>query len=165
MKGLVSLGLVLVLLSAGIVAEGHGPPPLEEREPRKLIETVYIWRMTEELDLSEEQISQFFPKLKRLENAEREHSQKIAKAMEELDELLKTDKPSTSALQGKMKELEEIDNQFQQQRIKLQDEIRSVLSVEQQAKLLVFRHRFHREMREILKDIKKHRLRHPGAPD
>lgn len=165
MRGLVSLGLIVVFVGGVMTAQGHGPPPRDEREPRKLIETVYIWRMTEELDLSEEQISKFFPKLKRLENAEREHSQKTAKAIGELDEILKSDKPSTADLKKKMEELELLEKEFEKKRAKLKDEMRDVLSVEQQAKLIVFRHRFHKEMRKVIRDIRMHRHEHPGVPD
>lgn len=167
MRTLMVLGTVLVVLAgAGMEARGQPPPgPPEEPEPRELIETVRIWRMTEELDLSEEQIAQFFPKLKKLEDAEKEHSEKIAKTIGELDELLKSAKPSPSALSKKMDELEAIEKEFEKKRAKLKEEMREVLSVEQQAKLVVFRFKFHREMREIIRGIRKHRRGHTAPSD
>lgn len=165
MRNVVSVGLIVVFMGGVMAAEGHGPPPRDERDSRKVIEAVYIWRMTEELDLSEEQISKFFPKLKKLENAETEHSLRTAKAIAELGELLKSDKPSRSALKKKMDELELLESEFQKKKAKLKDEMRDVLSIEQQAKLVVFRHRFHKEMRKVIRDIRMQRHEHPVVPD
>ena len=165
MRTLRALSVVLALIGAGVGARGQEPPPMDEEEPRRLIETVRIWRMTQELDLSEEQILQFFPKLKNLEDMERHRAETKAKVIRELDELLKADKPSLPALQKKMAEVERVDEEFDKKAAKVKDEIKSVLSVEQQAKLLVFRFKFQREMRDIIREIRGHPRRHSGPEE
>ena len=66
------LGVLAVVSSA--VGQPFTPPPpgsLGPGEGRRLIETIKIWKMTEALNLNEEQAAKLFPKLTQLEASRR----------------------------------------------------------------------------------------------
>lgn len=165
MRVLTVAGIALVLIGVGVEVKGQPPPPIDEAKPKKLIETMRIWRMTEELDLSEEQISKFFPKLKSLDDAKEEFFTQRAGVVKDLAQLLKSAKPSIAAVEKKLGELEEVEQGFEKKRAKLKRDMRDILSVEQQARLVVFEFNFEREIKEIIRDIKRHRGGHPGLRD
>lgn len=132
--------------------------PLQKREPKELIETIRIWRLTEELKLSEEQAAKFFPRLKKLRETKREFRKKRREILKNIEKELRKEKPRESILKKEIEDLNREDKEFREREERLKRKIFEVLTIEQQARFLVFQERFDREIREMIKKI-RHRLK------
>jgi Spy/CpxP family protein refolding chaperone len=160
---LAAAGLVGALAVASpAVGQPFTPPPagsLGPGEGRRLIETIRIWKMTEALNLNEEQAVKLFPKMTQLEASRREFHNRQRLLREELAELLKQRPLRDQDIKMKLEELERIDAEFKGRERAVKNELRSILSVEQQARLALFEERFDMEMRRTIQDL---RQRRPG---
>ena len=149
--------LCIVLMSLCAVCFAQGP---NHHDPRAIIEKVKIYRLTQELDLTTEQAQTFFPRLHELEKLEKEfHEQKL----EMLDEL-----KMLVVEEGKENEIVIIVNEFEDaQQKKMEEQMNKlhdmwmVLTPVQRAKFLIFEDDFHREIRDMIKEIKRHRIETP----
>lgn len=144
---------ILILLALSIICLAQ---PFDNDDPRAIIEKVRIWRLTQELDLTTEQAIEFFPKLNDLQKIEREFGEGKMKIIHKLKELLKEDASDKKLLEevGKFEELHKVKLSKQ---IETMKEIWQILTPVQRARFLVFREEFNREIREMIKKIKKHR--------
>ena len=143
-----------------------GPPPYgdssergENREKiRENIETFRMWKLLEALDLTSEQSTQFLPVLKDFQNAKRNFEDKKRSLLQELEANLQSSKED-KRLKETLAELENNRKQFQMELDKFLEKTKATLTLEQQAKLLLFEEKFERKMRETIEQI---RGRHPG---
>ena len=132
--------------------------PFDEDDPRAIIEKVRIYLITKELDLTSEQAVQFFPKLNELQKIEKEFRKKRADMLIELNKLLEHEAANQKILEV-IREYENVHNKkIENQKMELK-EMKKILSPMQQAKYLIFQEKFEREIRSLIKEVKKHRLR------
>lgn len=158
-------GLFLFL---GLASDAFGQPiaPVAPglpgpREGRHLIETIRIWKMTEALDLDEDQAAKLFPKLAQLEASRREFHRQQRLLRDELAELLKQRPLRDQEVKARLEQLERTEADFRGREQAIRGGLRSILSLEQQARLALFEDRFETEMRRIIQDL---RQRHRGFP-
>lgn len=165
---LAAAGLVGVL---GIVSSAMGQPfappapgSLGAGEGRRLIETIKIWKMTEALDLREDQAAKLFPKLAQLEASRREFHRRQRLLRDELAELLKQRPVPDQDIRTRLEELDRTEADFRGRERAVRGELRSILSMEQQARLALFEERFEMEMRRTIQDLRQRRqgLFQPG---
>jgi Spy/CpxP family protein refolding chaperone len=130
-------------------------PQFTEKEPRKMMETIRVWKLTELLNLSEDQSTRFFPKLKEMRDIRDEFEQTRMKVIGELDNFLKDAKKFESEIKNRLQELETGEVKSQEKIAKLKKEIASILTPEQQAKFMLFQMRFDREMHEMISKAKE----------
>lgn len=152
--------ILFLLLFLPVIVAAHPPPeppPLERGKPKKMIHAIRIWKLTEELDLSEEQLAKFLPKLNRLDDTKEEFHKKRADAIKEMRHLLESEKVSEKELKKKIGEIEGIRKEFEKEKDKTRAEIKKILTIPQQARFIIFQEKFERHMKEIIRDIKKHR--------
>jgi len=123
-----------------------------------MLEAVRISRMTEELGLSDEQISKFFPRMHKMENEIRELDKQRRKLIAELDRQLQA-KAKESDLRALVEQLDKLDAQKFQRMESEHAELDQLLTVEQRAKLRVFNHRFDDELRSMVRGIREKRMR------
>lgn len=154
-------GLVGVL---GIVSSATGQPftppapgLLGAGEGRRLIETIKIWKMTEALDLSEDQAAKLFPKLSQLEASRREFQRRQRLLRDELADLLKQRPLRDQDVRTRLDELDRTEADFKGRELAVRSELRSILSLEQQARLALFEERFETEMRRTIQDLRQRR--------
>ena len=165
----VAIGLVGAL---GLVSSAMGqpftPPPPGSPGPgegRRLIETIRIWKMTEALNLSENQAVKLFPKLTQLEASRREFHRRQHLLRDELAELLKQRPPRDQEIKAKLEELDRVEAEFRSRERGVKSELRSILSLEQQGRLALFEERFDTEMRRTIQDLRQRRQRFfPSGP-
>ena len=134
------------------------PDSLIEEDNKKDMETMMIWKLTEELDLQVEQADKFFPRFREhrkeideIKNKERALGKSLNQNMENKDKLTgaevnKIIKEST-ALRKKMADLEE----------KFLLESGEILDPNQQAKLGLFKHKMMKNMKGKMKKRQKRR--------
>jgi Spy/CpxP family protein refolding chaperone len=131
------------------------PPPPEKREQlRRDIENMRIWKMTQYLELSTEQSTKFFPIFNDFQSKREELEQEQAEMMRRLAELVE----SEGEQEGEMKNLISGVEKNRRKMVDLVDEFRReagrVLSLKQQAKLVLFEEHFRGEIRGMIEDIR-----------
>ncbi len=155
--------LVLLLLTFGAVTSGmaesageFGRPTKEQVERVwKRIETLRMWKLTKALDLDEDTAARIFPLLNRYDKERFEIKQAMREDMAAL----------RKALEDKRKDrLQEILGRIERNRKRLQRlnddsraELKKILTIEQQARFVIFQQEFNREIRRIIKRAREQR--------
>jgi Spy/CpxP family protein refolding chaperone len=161
MKILFLAGLILILLPTGVIfAQGH-PPSAEDRSERREdrekirenIETLRMWKLLEALDLTSEQSDKFLPIFKDFQRARRDFEDQRRELMRKLEAAMQGT-PEEKQVREILADLEINRKQFQSEFDKYMDRTRTVLSIEQQAKLALFEDQFERRMRETIDQIR-----------
>lgn len=145
---------------------GSGPGACEDPCPpgdkeRKMLEAVRISRMTETLELSDQQIAQFFPKLKEMESNLKETSRHHQRLLGQLDSLLAAG-AKDQELKAKMVQIENAEAERWQRMRSFKTKLDGILTVKQQAKMLIFNQKFDEEIREMVREIRQKKMRRYG---
>lgn len=130
----------------------------QNKDTRDMIEDLRIVRLTKELNLTDQQLAKFLPKMREGQAARQDFHQKHMGLVKDLNDLL-NGKASDKDLQAKLSDLDKLENDFQARERDNRKALVSQLSVEQQARLVVFQENFEREMRELIRGF-----RQGGAP-
>ncbi|MDE2059255.1 MAG: hypothetical protein KGL31_10205 [candidate division NC10 bacterium] len=153
-----------VLWLLGLVSQAMAQPvaPVAPRPPgapdgRRLIETIKIWKMTEALNLDEDQAAKLFPKLAQLEASRREFHWRQHVLRNELAELLKQRPLRDEEIKTKLDQLDRMETDFRGREQAIKGGLRSILNPEQQARLALFEDRFETEMRNVILDLRQRR--------
>jgi Spy/CpxP family protein refolding chaperone len=136
------------------------PPPLEKREKiRKRIELIRMWKLTEELDLTEETGAKLFPILRKYDEKRIALQKERQNIMDQLRKALEDEATSDEAIEATMDTLDNnasaMSDLLRQQR----EELKGILSPRQQAKFIIFQREFHREIRKIIGEARERRRR------
>ncbi len=127
------------------------PPSPERREQiRKKIEALRVWRMTEALDLDEKTAAKFLPAISALSNKRNELTRENLETMRELRIYLKADRPEEKKIRSALDRLENIHHELTNIRDKENNAAKDHLSIEQQAKFIIFQQEFQREISDML---------------
>lgn len=161
-------GLLWVFgLASGAMAQSPAPPaskPPGVPEGRRLVETIKIWKMTEALNLDEDQAAKLFPKLTQLEASRREFHRRQRILRDELAELIKQRPLREEEIKARLDQLDRTEVDFRVQEQAIRGGLRSVLSLEQQARFTLFEDRFETEMRRVILDLRQRRRGLPPGP-
>lgn len=114
------------------------------------ISTLYLLRMVQVLDLTEEQTAKIFPKVNRVEKEKREMNRKIGQLLRELRARVRQQDVNEEELSRIMDELKDLRTQMKNREEELQEFLEENLTVHQQAKYLIFIQDFLKELREKL---------------
>lgn len=132
--------------------EGPGAPPSEERreEIRKKIETIRIWRLTERLRLDTTTSAKMASVLSSFDQQRRDLMREQMTSLREVRTSLKAQKPDEAKLKTALDRLEKNQQAIQELRRKEIDGLKGILTIEQQARFLLFQLEFQRELREMI---------------
>lgn len=144
--------VIICLLFVISFAQGN-----ETNDPRAIIEQIRIYRLTKELDLTTEQAYVFFPKLNELQKIDQEFRAEQQAILKELRVLIQNDSREAEILNS-LSRYEGIFRDRVERQINKLREIRDMLTPNQQAKYLLFQDEFEREIRQLIKQVRK---RHP----
>ncbi len=126
------------------------PSPERREEIRKKIEAVRMWRMMEELRLDDATSSKLSSILSSQDQRRREIMKGQMELMQELRALLRPQKPDDNRLKSALDRIEQNHRDMQELRNRELKDIRTLLTVEQQARFLIFQQEFQREMRDLI---------------
>ncbi len=158
MKKLILIG-ALMIIPVSLFAQRPGGQFDRMKKPRRAqIEMLRIWKMTEELDLSEKQAEKFFPKLRNEDKKIKELENQRQKIYRELNEDVKKGEMDAKDLDKTIDNLTEIQTNIIQKHAKFIREMDEILSTEQQAKLIIFRHKFRERMVGMMRDVQRNRM-------
>lgn len=121
-------------------------------ERRERLKTLRIWKMTEFLDLSSEQSTAFFPKLKDFEKYIRSKQKKQRELIQEITEKINESdySPKRSDVKKLIHQLAEIEKDIINQKEEFINDLSTVLTPEQQLQYIVFENRFRRKLMKTL---------------
>jgi Spy/CpxP family protein refolding chaperone len=156
--------LLLFFIVGGFTTQGFaeplgyldGPPSKQQRDRvRKRIETLKMWKLTKALDLDETTSAKLFPILNKYDKRKAEIHQTLREGMREMRRSLKENR--TDQLKNILAMLE--DNRRALHSINSEEwaEMKKVLTVEQQAQFILFRHQFDREVHKLIDDARERR--------
>ncbi len=133
----------------------------KREEVREKMETMMIWKMTDELDLTEEQAAGFFPILKEFrEQTEALHEQRKV-VTDKLAQLVWETEVEKQQIDQLIEQMDVFEMQSIELRKKFREDAREVLEPKQVGKLVLFNQHFPQVMREM---IREHRDRPPDPP-
>lgn len=156
--------LLSIILFAGLAANGLAQPPEDVDRPpskeqmekiRKRMETLRMWRLTEALNLDEKTSAQVFPILNRYDKKRYELEDSLREGMRDLRESLRNKKEEQ--LKKILNKLEENHKALQNLKQEEWAELKKVLTVEQQAKFIIFLTEFEREVRKLIAEARERR--------
>jgi hypothetical protein len=136
------------------------PSPPEPRE-RRMLEAVRISRMTEVLKLTNDQISKFFPKLKQMEQDQREVRKKHRVMVAQLEELM-AKKASEKDIKAKLDSIDKLQKETFRNMEKMHQELDTILTIQQRAMWRVFDENFDEEIRKMIIQVKEKKYRRFG---
>ena len=150
------LVLLILMFSTQVFAQPgpNGEPRMREKMKER-IKTLKIWKLTEEVDLTSDQSEKFFPIYKDFQKGLMELEEKRFRLLRELDELSNADDVNDQSLKNKMDEIEAIHDDHKKLHTAFLKDTGSILSVKQQARLLIFEERFKNRMHETINDIRR----------
>jgi len=134
-----------------------GPAPRSDRpteeqreEVRKKMEAIRIARLTEELNLDEKTAAKFIPAITSLDQKRRILLKENQELLREMRALLNAPPPDEGKLKAAIHRIEKNHHEMLSLRDKEFAAIRDNLTVEQQARYLLFHQEFQREMRGMV---------------
>ena len=172
-KGWLALAIIIGLSLSGeqLFAQADKPPQLREERPmdreradelRKRIELIWMWKLTEELDLTKEEGAKLFPLLSTYEEKKRELREENRGIVQTLKQMIDNGAPEGD-LKRTIKSLEDNEQKLNKVEEEGFHEIAKILSVEKQAKYIVFQEYFRHEIHGLIQKA-RHRERIPNRP-
>ncbi len=161
--------LLLLALMAPVI--GLSQPPREQRKFRdhrrgeieQRVHTMKIWKLTEELELSEDQAAKFFPVMNVLDQQMEDIEKKRQEALEKLSDLVWDQKAEAQNIKQILTDLEN----FEEQQLKLKKQFRAdvsdILEPDQLGKMVLFNMRFPEVIRGVIREFED-KQPPPGAP-
>ncbi len=146
--------------------EPAGRPTEAQRDAviRKM-EAIRIARLTDYLRLDEKTAASFIPALTAIQRQRRDLARKNFLALRELRTLVNTPKPDERKLKETIASVEENHRNMMALRDREFEAARSSLTVEQQARFLLFRQEFQREMRGLMRNGRRGGFRRGRGPE
>ncbi len=152
---------VVVLASGGLALAGRHRP-LERAE--RVLEALLVWRLVDELDLSEDQVCRVFPALRALKHARLAFGQRRAQLHQELRAVLAERPVDRERVEAKVRELRAAQEEFRRRRGEVLERIRSALGPEQRARFALIEDAFERETLSLLGEVERFVQERPPRP-
>lgn len=151
--------LALVLCAALVVtlpaAGEFQPTPRRSPRAERVIEALLIWRLVDELDLTDQQIARIFPQIKALKNVRIELGMRKVTLERELRELLRQQPQNDDLIRAKIGELDQLRARVEQQRQRILRQIHAALTVDQQARFALIQETFEAETIRLLEEVRQ----------
>jgi Spy/CpxP family protein refolding chaperone len=133
-------------------APGRGGLPSEQQvgEVRKKMEAVRMWRLSEALKLDEKTSAKLAAVLGSLDQQRGAIMRENRETIRELRSTLKAGNPDEKKLKAALEKIRKNQDAMMDLRKKELHQIKDILTIEQQARYLIFQHEFGREMRGMI---------------
>jgi len=142
----------ILVISAGLAQPRQGI--YEGSRVLEVINAYRITRMTEELGLTDEQIAKILPRLRERDSLEIVYRRDQADDYRILESEIRKHTPSDTRIEDVMSRMKDREQVYQEELARMREEIMGVLTVEQQARFIVFEVRFEKELRELINRVR-----------
>lgn len=140
---IVSLCVTFPLFSQIPPRERMGPPPDDFiKARREKIEALRIYKMTEFLNLSEQQAMNFYPRLNAFENTIRQKHKEQIRLIKEIDKKVKEGNYNPNDVKKYCSQLANYEREMIQEKERFIESLNDILTPEQQLKYLIFEAHF-----------------------
>lgn len=160
--GILYIGSITLTLTAAPVS--FNIQRLENDKVRDNITTLMLLRLTQVLDLTEEQTAVLFPHITRVEKEKKKINQEIGKNIRDLRVMLRQSNPDPEKLTGIMENIKALRIDLRNLDEELGKIAANTLTVEQQAKYLIFFQDFYRTIRTKLDQARENLTRQKKKP-
>lgn len=140
---------LIALVALALPAVGQEPRPTPPR-PERIIEALLIWRLVDELDLTEAQIARIFPRLRALKEIRLEAGRRIRPLVKELRQLLAAQPRDEELIRARMADLNQLRAEMERRRREQLQGIAEALSPQQQARFVLIQDTFEVETLRLL---------------
>lgn len=174
-RSTLSLTLAALLLASAAVAMAQPAAPraprapraperpwLGKHDPREMTEAFRLYKLTEYLELSEEQTAKLFPRMAAARKAHDEGMDRVREKMKELRQLVKTEKWSEGAKLAA--EIHAMRGEAMQRHHEAMGDLMKLLTDEQRAKFALFEQRFQGHLQQVGERMHARAPRAPGMP-
>ncbi|MCK4339272.1 MAG: hypothetical protein KAW87_04715 [Candidatus Cloacimonetes bacterium] len=146
---IVVIAVIILLISGSVFAQKFGPDPGKKKEILTQYRDLELLKI---LDLTEEESGKVLPIVKEIDKNRETFHFKSKQILEEIEFSLKHNEDETkiSELNNKLIKLEK---DFNKEKTKLHEKLRSYLSEEKYAKFLLFNRDFAKKLKERIKSI------------
>lgn len=148
------LVLLAITLPAGVLpAVGQDAQPT----PRggRVIEALLIWRLVDELDLTEAQIARIFPRIRALKSIRIEMGRRVPPLVREIRQLTRAVPRDDEAIRARVAELNQLRRETEVRRRQHLQAIAEVLTPEQLGKFALIQETFESETLRLLEDMRR----------
>lgn len=156
------MGVARALLMVGAAAliltlPAAGAPPRLKRDPRveRVIEALLIWRLVDELNLTDQQIARIFPRIKALKELRIQLGIRKVTLQRELRALLRQQPRDEELIRAKIAELDELRTRIELERQRILRDIHAALAVEQRAQFTLIEETFEAETIRTLEEVRQ----------
>ena len=159
LSGMFFLVFIFLLTSRAVYAQrppAHPFPEEGKRERlREEIDTMKMWKMLEVLDLSQEQSDKFLPVWREMQKAQKDFRDRREDLLKSLESVLAEDKPDEGKIRDILGQLEKERSRFDEIQQNFRQKAQEILTLEQQARLVLFEDRFEKRMMEIIRQYRE----------
>ena len=134
--------------------EGNDENRRDHRKHAERIQLFRLWKIMEEVNLTDEQVDKFFPLMREYGKQERELAGQRGKLLRSLRKELHEEGPSDSKLKETLAQLKDNSRKIVESKNKAIDDAAKILSVQQQAKLALSLHEVERNIWESIARIR-----------
>ncbi len=152
----IPVALALVFLIPFIKADTPSPRPTTPSEMAEFIETIKIWKLVDAVSPTSEQKMPLLSQFNKLEKLKTQYRQEYRGSMNRLKQLQATpvdSKVGLAELQAALTHHREVENGFIAERQKIMEEINQTLTVEQQARFVLFSYSYRQELKKTLQTL------------
>jgi Rad3-related DNA helicase len=153
-KSIACVALITYLAIWAIGAQGSAA-----EGPRDMIEAYRIWKLTETLDLSEDEMPAFFSKLQQLEEKRQDLGKREQEAIEDIAHVLGREEVDEVDLAKALNRYDQIRRKRIDELEGLRQEALSMLTARQRCQFIVFEERFRKEIRHMIERVRDMRGR------
>lgn len=157
MKRTTPLLALLILMATAVVALAQPPrgerPWRQHKNPREMTEAFRLYKLTEYLELSEDQTAKIFPLIAAHKKAREEGREAMNEKMDSLRELVDEEKWGEAAKLADA--IQDLRAEHMKRMQKEQSELRKLLSDEQRAKFALFDQRWDLHLKEMGEKVKR----------
>src|SRR3989304_8067482 len=146
------LGLALLLT---LPAWSAPPRPIRDPRTERVIEALLIWRLVDELALTDQQIARIFPRIKALKDLRIELGIRKVVLQRELRALVREQPRNQDLIRAKIAELAALRIRIDRERERILQEIHAALTVEQRARFAIIQETFEAETIRTLEEVRR----------
>jgi hypothetical protein len=146
---------LIAVVALAVPALGQSPDVRPTLRGERVIEAFLIWRLVDELDLSEAQIARIFPRIKALKNVRFEMGRRVPQLLQEIRQLRAQSPRNDDLLQIKVAELNQLRADLEARRRRELQGIGGALNPEQQAKFAFIQEHFEAQTLRLLEEIRR----------
>ena len=154
MRRLVPAVLIAVVVLA-VPALGQSPDLRPTPRGARIIEAFLIWRLVDELDLSDQQIARIFPRIKSLKDIRFDMGRRVPQMLREIRQLQAQSPRNEDLLQIKVVELNQLRADLEARRRRELQGIAAALNPDQQAKFAFIQEQFEVQTLRLLEEMRR----------